>query len=87
MLNIVSFMKTDAGKAVILLGGGMGTHVHTCAVKPHEVLKKKNTFVQPVCNVTEPCYICCRQQSVMDQSRIPHSICLAVKLGFNSMDR
>jgi hypothetical protein len=60
MLSIVSFMKTDAGKAVILLGGGIGNYIHMCTVKMHDVLKKKNTSVQSVCNVTEPCYICCR---------------------------
>lgn len=66
MLSIVSFMNNDAGIAVILLGGGIGNHVYMCIVKLHEMLKKKDTFVQSVCNVTEPCYICCCQQSVMD---------------------
>jgi len=30
-------MKTDAGKAVILLGGGIENHDHMCTVKPHDV--------------------------------------------------
>jgi len=47
MLSIVSFMKTDAGEAVIILGGGIGNHVHICTVKPYDVLKKITLLCSP----------------------------------------
>jgi hypothetical protein len=53
MLSIVSFMKTDAGTAVILMVGGIGNHVYVCTVKPRYVLKIENIFVQYVCYVIE----------------------------------
>lgn len=45
-------METDAERAVMLLGGGTGNHVHMCTVKPHEVLKKKEHF----CAVRVQCH-------------------------------
>lgn len=53
MLSIVSFMKTEAGKAAILLTGGIGNHVHMCTVKPHDVLKKKK---EHFCAVLVQCH-------------------------------
>lgn len=47
MLSIVSYMNTDAGKAVILLGGGIGNHIYTCTVKLHKVLKKRTLLCSP----------------------------------------
>jgi len=76
ILSIVSFMKTDAGKAVILLGGGIGNHVYMSTVKLHDVLKKRTLLYSP-CAVS----LNLVPSVAMDQSRIPHSVC------FNSLDR
>jgi hypothetical protein len=38
-------------------GGGNGNYMYTCAVKPWDILKVKNAFVQLVCCVTK-CTAC-----------------------------
>jgi hypothetical protein len=75
MFSILSIMKTDAGKAVILMVWGIGNHVYVCTVKPHYVFKIKNIFVQYVCYIIELYIICYLVVSVdvNSQSRIPNS--------------